>query len=160
VVVESAYGALRGHLITDIAAPAQRVFDVSLEIEVHTASMAGSAEQAIGGVTSGRMKLGDTVTWQAKHFGLRWRMTSLISACDPPGYFVDEQVKGPFKLWRHAHHFDPDGNGGTRMRDIVDFAAPLGPLGTLAELTLLTWYMPRLISVRNDHVKAAAEAAR
>jgi hypothetical protein len=46
------------------------------------------------------------------------------------------------------------------MRDIVDFAAPLGPLGTLAELTLLKWYMPRLISVRNDHVKAAAEAAR
>ena len=80
----------------------------------------------------------------------------LISACDPPGYFVDEQVEGPFKIWRHAHHFEPDGNGGTRMRDIIDFAAPLGPLGAVAELTVLRWYMPRLIRVRNGHLKAAA----
>src|SRR5882724_12863235 len=140
---------------TAIAASAQRVFDVSLEIEVHTASMADSGEQAIGGVRSGRMTLGDTVTWQARHFGLRWRMTSLISACDPPGYFLDEQVTGPFKRWRHGHHFEPDGNGGTVMRDIVDFNAPLGPLGTIAEIIVLSRYMPRLIRVRNNHIKAA-----
>jgi ligand-binding SRPBCC domain-containing protein len=149
----------RFEVTTEIAAPPQRVFDVSLEVEVHTASMASSGEQAVGGVTSGRLKLGDTVTWQARHFGLRWRMTSLISAYDPPGCFVDEQVAGPFKLWRHAHHFEPDGNGGTRMRDVIDFAAPLGPLGTVAELTVLNWYMPRLIRGRNGHVKAAAEGA-
>jgi ligand-binding SRPBCC domain-containing protein len=144
---------------TAIAAPPQRVFDVCLVIEVHTASMTESGEQAIGGVTSGRMKLGDTVTWQARHFGLRWRMTSLISAYDPPDYFVDEQMTGPFKRWCHAHHFEPDGKGGTLMRDVIDFAAPLGPLGIVAELTVLSRYMPRLIRIRNDHVKAAAEAA-
>ncbi|KAA2252810.1 SRPBCC family protein [Solihabitans fulvus] len=144
---------------TGIAAPPQRVFDLSLEVEVHTASMAGSGERAIGGVTSGQMKLGDTVTWQARHFGLCWRMTSLISAYDPPGYFVDEQVTGPFERWHHAHHFEPDGNGGTVMRDVIDFAAPLGPLAAIAEFVVLNRYMPRLIRIRNDHVKAAAEAA-
>jgi ligand-binding SRPBCC domain-containing protein len=149
----------RFEAITAIAAPPQRVFDVSLEIETHMASMARSGERVIGGVSSGRMKLGDTVTWQARHFGLRWRMTSLVSAYDPPGYFVDEQVTGPFKRWHHAHHFEPDGNGGTVMRDIVDFAAPLGPLGTIAEFIVLNRYMPRIIRIRNDHVKAAAEAA-
>jgi ligand-binding SRPBCC domain-containing protein len=148
----------RFELSTGISAPPGRVFDVSLEVEVHTASMANSGERAISGVTSGRMKLGDIVTWQARHFGLRWRMTSRISAYEPPGYFVDEQVKGPFKHWRHAHHFEPDGNGGTIMRDIVDFAAPLGPLGTVAEHAVLNWYMPRLIRLRNEHVRAAAEA--
>lgn len=145
--------------ITAIAAPPQRVFDVSLEIETHMASMADSGEQAIGGVTSGQLKLGDTVTWQARHFGLRWRMTSLISVYDPPGHFVDEQVTGPFKRWHHAHHFESDGNGGTVMRDIVDFAAPLGPLGVTAEFVVLNRYMPRLIHIRNDHIKAATEAA-
>jgi ligand-binding SRPBCC domain-containing protein len=149
----------RFEAITAIAAPPQRVFDVSLEIETHMASMAGSGERVIGGVSSGRLKLGDTVTWQARHFGLRWRMTSLISVCDPPGYFVDEQVTGPFKRWRHAHHFEQDGNGGTVMRDVVDFAAPLGPFGAVAELAVLNRYMPRLIRIRNDHLKAAAEAA-
>ncbi len=147
----------RFEVTTGIAALPQRAFDLSLEVEVHTASMADSGEQAIGGVISGRMKLGDT--WQARHFGLRWQMTSLISACDPPRYFVDEQVTGPFKRWRHAHHFEPDGNGGTVMRDIVDFAAPLGPLGIFAERTVLNWYLPRLIRIRNDHVRTAAEAA-
>lgn len=143
---------------TAIAAAPRRVFDVSLEVETHTASMAGSGERAIAGVTSGRLRLGDTVTWEARHFGLRWRLTSLISACDPPGYFVDEQVKGPFKRWRHAHHFEPDGHGGTVMRDIVEFAAPLGPLGAVAEVVALNRYLPALIRLRNEHVRAVAEA--
>jgi ligand-binding SRPBCC domain-containing protein len=144
---------------TAIAAPPERVFDISLRVEVHTASMAGSGERAVAGVTSGRLRLGDTVTWQARHLGLRWRMTSVISACDPPGFFVDEQVRGPFRRWHHSHHFDADGNGGTVMRDIVEFAAPLGVLGTIAEAAVLNRYMPRLIRLRNDHIRRAAEAA-
>jgi ligand-binding SRPBCC domain-containing protein len=123
--------------------------------------MADSGERVVGGVTSGRMTLGDTVTWQARHLGVRRRMTSLISAYEPPGYFVDEQVAGPFKRWHHAHHFEPDGAGGTVMRDIVDFAAPLGPLGFVAELLVLNRYMVRRIRIRirNHNVKVAAEAA-
>ncbi|MBB5805733.1 ligand-binding SRPBCC domain-containing protein [Saccharothrix ecbatanensis] len=147
----------RFEVVANIAAPPQRVFDVSLEVEVHTASMSGSAERAVDGVTSGRLRPGDTVTWQATHFGLRWRMTSRISAFDPPRFFVDEQVRGPFKRWHHAHHFDPDGHGGTVMRDVIDFAAPLGPLGIAAERLVLNRYMPRLINLRNEHVKAIAE---
>src|SRR5688572_25674360 len=115
-----------------IAAPPQRVFDLSLDVGLHTASMAGSGERVVGGVASGRMRLGDTVTWRARHFGVWWRMTSRISAFDPPGYFVDEQVGGPFRRWRHEHHFESDGDGGTVICDLVDFAAPLGPLGRLA----------------------------
>ncbi|MFE0023822.1 SRPBCC family protein [Amycolatopsis sp. NPDC059021] len=149
----------RFELTTGIAASPRRVFDVSLEVEVHTASMAGAAERAVGGVTSGRLALGDTVTWEARHFGLRWRMTSRITACEPPGYFVDEQVAGPFRRWHHAHHFAPDGRGGTVMRDVVDFAAPLGLLGALVERVALDRYMTRLIRVRNGHVKAVAEAS-
>ncbi|MFC7614399.1 hypothetical protein ACFQV2_13590 [Actinokineospora soli] len=44
------------------------------------------------------------------------------------------------------------------MRDVIDFAAPLGPLGALAEHAVLNRYMPRLIRIRNQHVKTAAEA--
>ncbi|WP_217281472.1 SRPBCC family protein [Kibdelosporangium persicum] len=121
--------------------------------------MAGSGEQAVGGVTSGRMRLGDSVTWQARHLGLRWRMTSRISAHEPPHYFVDEQVTGPFKHWHHAHYFEPTRDGGTVMRDVIDFAAPLGLLGTIAETTVLNRYMPRLIRARNSHIKAIVESA-
>lgn len=147
----------RFEVITDIAAAPQLVFDLSLDVGVHTASMAGSGERIVGGVTSGRMGPGDTVTWLARHFGVRWRMTSRITAFDPPGHFVDEQVAGPFRRWHHAHHFEPDGRGGTVMRDVVEFAAPLGPLGRLAERLVLDRYMQMLIHQRNEHLRTAAE---
>jgi ligand-binding SRPBCC domain-containing protein len=149
----------RFEVITEIDAPPQRVFDLSLDVGVHTASMAASGERIVGGVASGLMGLGDTVTWHARHFGVRWRMTSRIAALDPPHHFVDEQVTGPFRRWHHAHHFEPDGRGGTRMRDVVEFAAPLGPLGRLAERLVLDRYMAQLIRQRNEHLRTAAERA-
>ncbi|MEV4219843.1 SRPBCC family protein [Nonomuraea sp. NPDC049725] len=147
----------RFEVSTRVLAPPRRVFDVSLSVELHTASMARSGERAVGGVTSGQLAAGDRVTWQARHFGLRWRMTSLISACDPPAYFVDEQVAGPFRRWWHAHHFEGDGEGGTLMRDVIDFAAPLGPLGRVAEALVLRRHMEELIVLRNRHLKDVAE---
>ena len=56
---------------------------------------------------------------------LRWR--SLISAWDPPRGFIDEQVRGPYRLWIHEHLFEP-APGGTRVTDRVQYAAPGGAL--------------------------------
>ncbi|MFC4062354.1 SRPBCC family protein [Planomonospora corallina] len=144
-------------IVTHVMAPPERVFDLSLDVEVHTASMAGSSEEPVAGVTSGGLRPGDTVTWRARHFGVLWRMTSVISAYDRPGYFVDEQVSGPFKRWHHAHHFESDDHGDTMMIDVVEFAAPLGPLGKVAEILALRSYMPDLIRVRNRYIKQVAE---
>lgn len=148
---------IRFETVTYIAAPAPVVFDLSLDVDMHVASMNRRAEQAVAGITTGHMRLGDNVTWQARHFGLRWRMTSRISELERPAYFIDEQVAGPFKQWRHTHRFVPDGRGGTVMYDGIEFKAPVGVLGRLAESTVLGWYMPRLIRERNSHIKAAAE---
>jgi hypothetical protein len=53
-------------LETVIAARIGSCFDLSLSVDAHTASMSQSGEQAIGGITSGVMNLGDTVTWPAR----------------------------------------------------------------------------------------------
>lgn len=143
--------------VTYIAALPERVFDVSLDVDTHTGSMAGSGEQAIAGMTAGLMELGDTVTWRARHFGVWWRMTSRITAHVRPRHFVDEQVRGPFSHWRHEHWFDADG-AGTRMRDIVEYKPPLGPLGAVANVLVLRRYMVRLIRLRNQHIKELLEA--
>ena len=74
-------------------------------------------------------------------------------------HFTDEQTAGPFEHWRHDHHFEADGRGGTVMRDVIDFGAPFGPLGTIAEIVALHLYMTRLIQARNQHLKAATESA-
>ncbi|NNE25982.1 MAG: SRPBCC family protein [Saprospiraceae bacterium] len=44
--------------------------------------------------------------------------------------FVDEQLKGPYKLWRHKHSFEPN-EKGVLMRDRVDYALPLGIIGQI-----------------------------
>jgi hypothetical protein len=92
-------------LETLIAAPIGDCFHLSLSVDAHTASMSESGERAIGGVTSGMMKLGDTVTWRARHFGVAFRMTSAITSYEYPGRFVDEQQRGPFRRWWHEHTF-------------------------------------------------------
>lgn len=144
-------------VVTPIPAPPHRVFALSLDVDVHTESMAGSDEEAVGGATTGRLKQGDIVTWRARHFGLYWQMTVKITAYEPPNHFVDEQVSGPFKHWRHAHYFAPDAHGGTLMRDFVDFASPLGIGGVAADTLLLHRYMRRLICRRNKHLTEIAE---
>src|ERR1700754_5284992 len=54
---------------------------------------------------------------------IRWR--TRIEEWAPPHRFVDVQVKGPFARWHHTHEFEVDPNG-TRMRDTVRYALPLG----------------------------------
>jgi ligand-binding SRPBCC domain-containing protein len=46
-------------------------------------------------------------------------------------YFVDEQRKGPYRIWHHEHHFKEIPNG-VEMSDIVSYEIPLGILGRLA----------------------------
>lgn len=45
------------------------------------------------------------------------------------------------------------------MKDIVDFAAPAGLLGTLAEHLVLRRYMIKLIPLRNAHIRETTETA-
>ncbi len=113
--------------------------------------MAQSREEAIGGVTSGLIALGEEVTWRAWHFGVPLQMTSRIIEMRPYEYFVDEQVKGPFKRFRHRHEFRETSVGAT-MIDQVEFEAPLGPLGRIVEKLVLGDYLRKLIEKRNEHL--------
>lgn len=55
---------------TRSAHSAERLFDLSLSIDAHLGSMSDSDEQAVGGVASGQIGLGEEVTWRARHFGI------------------------------------------------------------------------------------------
>ncbi|MFE4196164.1 SRPBCC family protein [Paenarthrobacter sp. NPDC056912] len=143
---------------TRSAMPPQELFDLSRNIDAHVGSMTQSREKAIAGITSGLISEGETVTWQAWHLGVRFRMTSRITRMEAPASFSDEQVKGPFKYLRHTHEFRPEGSG-TLMVDTVEFAAPFGPLGRLAEKLILARYLQDLIEKRNEFLVAQAPPA-
>jgi ligand-binding SRPBCC domain-containing protein len=145
------------HLTTLIHAPLDRCFDLSRSVDLHVASTQNTGERAVGGVTSGLLGLGDEVTWSARHFGVRQRLTSRITAFDPPRHFRDSMVSGAFRRFDHDHHFEAQGDA-TRMRDVFDFESPLGPLGRIADALVLTRYLRGFLEERNAVIKRAAES--
>ena len=143
-------------LETLIAAPPERCFDLSIDVDVHQASVSRTRERAIAGVMAGRMGLGDQVTWEARHLGRTWRTTSRITEYERPARFVDEMVAGPFSTFRHEHVFQAS-DGGTAMADRLFYKSPMGPLGLIADVMGLTRYLRSMLLVRNHYIKGAAE---
>lgn len=132
---------------TESALPPERLFDLARSVDAHVDSQRGAGERAIAGVMSGLIEEGQEVTWRARHFGVPLTMTSRITALEFPASFTDEQVRGPFKFFRHVHEFQATETGSI-MTDRVEFKAPFGILGSLAERLILRGYLQRLIAHR------------
>ncbi|HZF66271.1 MAG TPA: SRPBCC family protein [Chitinophagaceae bacterium] len=64
-------------------------------------------------------------------FGIPMSWQTRITEVKPQRLFVDEQEKGPYKLWRHQHFFNPI-EGGVEMADLVHYQVPFSLLGSLA----------------------------
>jgi ligand-binding SRPBCC domain-containing protein len=144
-------------LATHINAPIERCFDLARSIDLHIESTKHTGEKAIAGRTSGLIELGETVTWEAKHFGIRQTLTSKITEFDYPNSFTDEMVEGAFKSIKHEHLFHAI-NDKTVMNDIFVFESPFGILGSLANFLFLARYMENLLKKRNKVIKEAAES--
>ena len=78
------------------------------------------------------IRAGQIITYRVKPLlGIPLSWTTEITEVKPLKRFVDEQKKGPYKLWRHQHFFR-EIEGGVEMTDVVQYELPFGILGTLA----------------------------
>lgn len=145
------------HLTTFIAAPLERVFDLSRSISLHKISMEHTGEEAIAGITSGLVKLDDTVTWKGKHLMKTRLFTSKITEMQPYEKFTDKMTKGDFKSFEHQHFFKPIDNG-TIVIDIINYDTPYGWFGKFVNKIYLQGYIERLINHRNEVIKKYAES--
>lgn len=143
-------------LTTAIKAPIERCFDLARSVDLHKISMQHSREEITGGVETGLMKLHDTVTWSATHFGFRFTLQSAITKFTRPFFFTDEMVRGPFKSMVHDHFFYWE-ESSTTMVDHFYFQSPLGALGELTDSLVLKNYLTRLLTQRNTVIKQYAE---
>lgn len=139
-----------------IRATPARVYAVSLDPDLHVRSMSAHGETMIEEPEGGTFREGSTVTWRARHFGIPFRLRSLVFDLDPPHGFRDSQIAGPFAAFLHEHAFEEHPEG-TLMRDTVTFRSPFGPLGAIVDRLFLRAYMRRLIERRNVTVAAEAE---
>jgi ligand-binding SRPBCC domain-containing protein len=63
-------------------------------------------------------------------FSIPMKWITEITHVEPLKFFVDEQRKGPYKIWHHEHHFESVENG-VMMTDIVSYELPMGFLGRM-----------------------------
>lgn len=143
-------------LETYINADKQTVFDLARSIDLHQISTKHTNEKAIAGRLSGLIELNETVTWQARHFGITQKLTSKITQFESPDFFVDEMLSGVFKSIKHEHRF-LEQESGTLMIDIFDYVSPLGILGRIADRMFLCSYLKELLINRNSVIKEYAE---
>jgi len=62
-------------------------------------------------------------------------------------YFVDIQIKGPFRRWHHQHLFR-EVPQGIEMQDIVSFELPFGKFGEMAALWLVNKRVQHIFNYR------------
>lgn len=142
-----------------IAAPPAVVFAASLDPGLHVRSMARYGETMVEAPDGGVFREGSTVTWRARHFGIGFRLRSVVFDIDPPHRFCDRQISGPFGAFLHEHVFEEHPQG-TLMRDTVTFKSPLGPIGRIVDAVVMRRYMRRIIDERNAVLAAEIEDGR
>jgi len=143
---------------THIAAPVARVFDLARDVGAHVESSAFTGERAVApGRTSGLLDLGDLLTFEGRHLGVRQRLTVKITEMDPPRRFVDVGVRGALRELHHVHEFVEEADGVTLMRDTVTWRSPFGILGRAADALFVTRHMRWFVSEKQARLKLMAE---
>lgn len=143
-------------VITVIAAPPETCFDLARDMSFHVQSLAHTGEKIVAGVDAGLIELGQIVTFRGRHLGWTQEMTAQMTRFDRPRHFQDQMIQGRFAHFVHDHYFELH-NGGTQMRDVIDFASPWGLIGRCVDALLMKKYLCRLISGRGTQIKIEAE---
>lgn len=101
-----------------------------------------------------KMVAGQRITYTVRPlFGIPLSWVTLIEDVHEPHGFVDTQLKGPYKYWHHRHSFFAS-EGGTLMKDRVEYELPFGPVGELAHVLLVKNRLKKIF----DHRYATLEA--
>ena len=95
---------------------------------------------------------GQVMTYNVKPlFGIPLSWMTEITHVERLKYFVDEQRKGPYKLWHHQHHFEKI-EGGVQMTDIVHYRLPFGFIGSFANGLIIKKELEKIFSYRYQKI--------
>ncbi|MGG1517897.1 SRPBCC family protein [Paenibacillus oryzisoli] len=140
-----------------VKAPMAVCFDAARDITYHGQTVwPWTKERAVDGRVRGLIENGETVTFEARHFGIRQRLTAKVTSMNKPASFVDAMTKGAFRYLTHTHEFE-EAAEGTLMRDILDFSSPYGWVGLAFDKLVLKRYMRAFIRYRQRTLKRVIE---
>lgn len=139
-----------------IAAPIDRVFhfhdDTRNLLRITPPSIKVTIE------TMGVPGLGYEVVLKVRQFGLftmRWRVR--ITEYESPTLMSDEQVSGPFAYWKQTRRLR-EVDGGTELTDIVEYRAPFGVLGRIANALVIRRQVLEMFTYRQQMTKQILES--
>jgi ligand-binding SRPBCC domain-containing protein len=113
---------------TRLAAPVERVFQfLACPANLEKVSPPDMNLRVVAGPTE--LALGARITVEVRRWGVSQKLVSEVTAFEANRLFADEQREGPFRKWHHRHLVEADDQGGTRMRDEIEFEPPGGLLG-------------------------------
>jgi len=98
------------------------------------------------------MRAGALIEYRLRLHGIPIAWLTRIEEWLPGVRFVDQQLAGPYRLWHHTHEFEPDGQGGTVMRDTVRYALPFWPLSEVAHALLVRRDLAEIFEFRRAEV--------
>ena len=103
----------------------------------------------IRGSLAEAVRAGTVIDYRIALLGVPFSWRTLIEEVDWGRRFVDVQLKGPYRTWRHQHDFS-DLPHGTLMRDRVDYQLPLGLIGELGGLRLVRRQLEGIFDFRRN----------
>ena len=141
-----------------VFAPIEVCFDAARDVGLHPQTVWPRTKERTlpGGRMSGKMEKGEAVVFEAVHFGVRQKLTSVVEEYERPYQFVDVMRRGAFRHMKHRHEFEVR-EAGTVVRDILEFASPLGWVGRAFDRLVLRAYMRSFIRYRQRELKRIVE---
>jgi ligand-binding SRPBCC domain-containing protein len=91
---------------------------------------------------------GQVMTYTVKPLlGISFSWMTEITHVERMKFFVDEQRKGPYKLWHHQHHFKKV-EEGVEMTDLVHYRLPFGVIGNMSHDIIVKEKLKKIFSYR------------
>lgn len=135
-----------------VKAPLEEVFDFFVDSRNLTLLTPPTVKFRLLSIDPKITHQGQRLDFEIRPFIVRFHWISEITEFVPPFRFVDEQIEGPYRYWRHDHHFRPHLQG-TIIRDQVSYELPLGLMGHIAHTLFVRQQIQRIFTYRRQQLE-------
>lgn len=97
------------------------------------------------------VRQGAVIKYVLRLYGFPMKWVTLIEVFEPENRFVDVQIRGPYRYWRHHHSFK-EVEGGTEIEDVVEYELPFGILGSAAHTLFVRRTLERIFAYRKKAI--------
>ncbi len=108
-----------------------------------------SMKLKVGKVSQKGLRVGTRIPLSFSMFNVPIEWVTKVKEWKPGKGFSDTQIKGPFSFWNHTHEFEST-QGGTLIRDRIQYQLPFGPLG---DIVAGSWVRKKLETVFNYRIE-------